>query len=269
MIYSFSGYCLYLSELCLYLSTAGCMFSLFCDTNEKLLLGVFALAGLVSMLFSKKNNWVRFVPMALVLPAFLYAPSTGAIVLAIPMVMLLGFHVLRQSWNGVSSQIVDMMKTGAGLFFLTLLVSFVFSKYPVFEAKGIPLFITWMLLCVLTLRVMRNEEVGKTGPLFYILNAALVAVVGFAGFCISSPAFLGVLKSILRFSYDKIIGPVLMLFAYVAMVIPIIIGWLFSFIKLKDPEPLESQLELQSVGDQIEELMAESGSDVSELSSSI
>ena len=255
---SFSGLCQYFSEITLYLSTVRFIFALIGEIqNPWPVAGIFLGAGIISASFSRFEGFKAYLPMLLVIPSYLMAESVTDMVCITPLAVLLFFHIMRKRWSSDSVVLLGSLKAGLGMFFFVLVAAAVAAKIPMLTAESVPLFVLFMGTVILGMRVLRNEEMGKTGPVFYILNTLLVALIAGVGFVFSNSWLLGAVKTCLKFLYDKILGPILMGVTYVVIILPMLLGWLLDRIQLKEPEPVEEVFENVFGNDELQDLYEE------------
>ena len=229
-----SGICQYFAEVCLYLSTLRFIFTFFAEIQAPgPVAGIFFAAGIASAFFSRFKGFKAYLPLLLTLPAFFLAGNIASVITLIPLEMLLLMHIRKKGWKSDSVVIRGMMGPGAFLFVFILLAASLGDHFPVFRDQAIPFFTSFLGLTVLALRIMRNEDAGRTDARFYLLNLGLVCLVGGAGFLFSSRLLIGAVKAVAGTFYKYIIAPLFMLFAYAAMVIPLAVGWLLRNVKLE------------------------------------
>ena len=241
---SFSGLCQYFSEITLYLATVRFVFTIIGDIQAPWpVAGIFLVAGIISAFFSRFKGFAAYLPLVLVLPAFFMAKSAADIVCLVPLAGLLFFHIYRKRWNCDGVVLLGSLKAGLLAFVFIVLFAAVGTHMNELKREAIPMLVLFMSLVILGLRVLRNEEMGKTGPLFYLLNTAVVALVAASGFLFSNSWLLNSIKTVFKLFYDKVLGPILMGLTYVVIILPMALGWLLDKIELKEPEPFEEVLE--------------------------
>lgn len=252
---TFSGLCQYFSEITLYLATIRFVFGLIGEIQAPWpVAGIFLAAGIVSAFFSRFKGFAAYLPLALVIPAFVMARSVTDMVCLAPLAVLLFFHIKRRRWNCDGVVLQGSLKAGLLIFVFIILTAAVSGKVDRLSEESIPMFVLFMSLVVLGMRVLRNEEMGKTGPVFYILNALVVALVAACGFLFSNSWLLGTIKTGLKLLYDNVLGPLLMGVTYIIIIFPMFLGWLLDKIQLKEPEPMEEVFDTVFGNDELKDL---------------
>lgn len=255
---TFSGLCQYFSEITLYLATVRFIFGLIGEIQSSLpVAGIFLAAGIVSAFFSRFKGFIAYLPIVLIVPVFIMARSVADFVCLLPLAVILFFHIQRKRWvcDGVVLQ--GSLKAGLGMFLFVVLAAAVAGKASQLSVEAIPMFVLFMGLVILAMRVMRNEETGRAGPLFYTLNTLVVALLAAFGFLFSNSWLLNAVRSCFKALYDYVIGPLLMGFSYVVIVIPMALGWLLEKVEFKEPEPLEETLQGFFGNENMEQLFEE------------
>lgn len=255
---AFSGICEYLSQMCLYLATVRFVFTFLGEIQSPWpVAGIFLAAGITAGVFSRFKGFKAYLPMLLVVPAFILSPTIISAVTLVPMVMLLGFRIYKNSWKGDSVVIRGSITAGLIAYAFILMISAVSAHYPVMVAESIPFFVLFLMLCILGLRVLRNEESGRTSFVFYALNTAIVVLVALSGFIFSNSWLLNAVKTGLKAAYDYVIGPLLMGFAYIVIIIPLALGWLLEKLKTKEGEVMELEMDFALTDEEKEEMLGD------------
>ena len=255
---SISGLCQFFAEVCLYISTIRFAFIFFAEISPPAPVAVFlCVAGIAASFCSRFKGIVPYLPMLLTVPAFFFAGNLASIIALIPLEMLL-FMIIRQNgWKGDSVVLRGLLTPGAILIVFMILAASIGDRFPEFKDQALPFFISFLGLVILGLRILRNEDSGRTDAKFYILNIGLVCLVCASGFLFSSKILLAAIKAVAGVIYRFIIAPFFMLFAYVTMMVPLFIGWLLRKVKLKDQMTLQQEIQLVTNDQDMLEAIAE------------
>ena len=253
-----SGICQYFAEVCLYISTLRFAFIFFAELQAPApVAALFCAAGIAASALSRFKGIVPYLSVLVTAPLFFLAGNTASIIALIPLEMLLIMSIRRNGWKGDSVILRGLLTPGALMVILIIFAASISDRFPEFKEQALPYFICFLGLVILALRVLRNEDAGRTDAKFYILNLLLVCLVCAAGFLLSSNLLMNALKAVTSTVYRFIIAPLFMAVAYVTMMVPLVIGWLLRNVKMHEPESLTEEIELVTNGEDLLETFAE------------
>ena len=243
---SFTDFTCFAGELCLYMSTLGFVVSRFGETRGSLLyIALGLIAGTGCMLAQRAKGALRFLPLLLFAPAFLLARSVAAVILPVPVLLLMVLRSHARAWRGEYELTRTLFKAGTCVYMALLAVMALAGSGSRFLTDALPLFVTWLLLTVLNLRLLRNGDTANFGGRFRVLNALLVLGVALIGFLLSSDLAVTAFMAVVRAVYGYVVGPLLFAALCVVATLPAVIAYLFMlFLRLfqADREPPELDL---------------------------
>lgn len=217
------------SELCLYMASAGYLVSLFGETLPPLwYFGVFFVSGLLCALLRNKKGFLRFLPLALLVLAFLGADSVAAVILPIPSVFMLALKAKERVWLADYDRTKSVFSFGFAVLPVDVFVAFISSGFEKMTARALPFFIVWMLLSILNLRLLRNPSVMSVK--MRVMNALLVLLIALIGFGLSSDACVSAVLAAASVVYTYVVMPLIFAVIAIAAVIPVLFAWLVSLL---------------------------------------
>lgn len=219
------------ADLSFYYTFAGYVALVFGASSGFLMMTAFIQAVAVTLsFFLREKGALRFAPaLIMALPLLLPGASAIAGLIAIAPATLYCIYVMAQQ-----RYMPDWDKQ-AGIFSLFwkvmipyTVLSLVTGNKDIYTAVGIPFAVMMFVLSVLIMRSMRHEEEVYCQPAYQLTNCGIVLAVGGSAALMSSKAFLGIVLGVLKFIYDLVIGPILMLVAGMFAVFAYGFEWLMS-----------------------------------------
>lgn len=217
----------YSAELCLYVSTVGYLISMIGPVRPVLLSAVvlFLTECLVSLLRNKKRV-LRLLALLPALCLFYPLPSFAAFLYPLPMLVLIFTRAFSGAVSAGRENVRSMFRLGTAAFAVMLFCLSLNGGLDGFS-KVFPYFTVFLLLTVLSMRLLRNENTTP-GREVTALNLLLMLLALVAGFLLSSEAGLAVLKAAGNFFLQYMLIPVLMLCVGLLIAIPGLLIWLIA-----------------------------------------
>lgn len=160
-----------------------------------------------------KNGIMRFIPLALALPSFLFAKTPGDfIIVALNLVYLL-YITVKQIWLNDEGDFKDAFQKE---FFAAVMPCFLSLISYNFESVGrlVPNVFVMGLCGIALMRTLRHSREVMDSREFKISNIISVISVCFIAAFLSSDIFLGSIKAAFGFLYNGIIFKLLIAFIY-------------------------------------------------------
>ncbi len=203
-------------------------------------LPVFALSFAFSFLL-KDRGILRFLPLIAAGLLFLYPglSLTDAVILLTELAYLIWLTV-RQAYMPVWETQTEIFSVYWKVFLGVLILEWLGAPAET-RAMTLPAGLTASACCILLNRSLRHEPSVYRTLRFQAVNLIGLAAVGFAALLLGSETFLNLVGTGLGWFYNTLIAPLLMGIIYLFIQLIKGIAWLFSFIKLKDPENKDVQ----------------------------
>ncbi len=203
-------------------------------------LPVFALLFAFSFLL-KDRGILRFLPLIAAGLLFLYPglSLTDAVILLTELAYLVWLTV-RQAYMPVWETQTEIFSVYWKVFLGVLILEWLGAPAET-RAMTLPAGLTASACCILLNRSLRHEPSVYRTLRFQAVNLIGLAAVGFAALLLGSETFLNLVGTGLGWFYNTLIAPLLMGIIYLFIQLIKGIAWLFSFIKLKDPENKDVQ----------------------------
>ena len=203
-------------------------------------LPVFALSFAFSFLL-KDRGILRFLPLIAAGLLFLYPglSLTDAVILLTELAYLIWLTV-RQAYMPVWETQTEIFSVYWKVFLGVLILEWLGAPAET-RAMTLPAGLTASVCCILLNRSLRHEPSVYRTLRFQAVNLIGLAAVGFAALLLGSETFLSLVGTGLGWFYNTLIAPLLMGIIYLLIQLIKGIAWLFSFIKLKDPEKKDAQ----------------------------
>ena len=240
----FTDFIALLGDFCLYVSTLGYVVSTFGEPIPLLLPAcTYLLCVIVFLLMRNVKSVLRFAPILLFIPAFLFAKGIVGIIWLVPLCILLLMRAATGSWSAERDRTLIVFKIALGVY---VLIAFLSKASAQFCRSSLPFFLTWLLISVVNLRMLRMPGLNALGTRFKVLNVLLVVSIAAVVFVLSSDACLNAVKVSLGFIYNKLIMPVFLAVLYACFTIPSLViyffQWLGSLLKGAAPPPYSPEI---------------------------
>ena len=203
-------------------------------------LPVFALSFSFSFLL-KDRGILRFLPPAAAGLLFLYPglSLTDAVILLTELAYLI-WLIIRKAYIPVWGIQTEIFSVYWKVFLGVLLFEWLIAPAET-RAMTLPAGLTASACCILLNRSLRHEPSVCRTLRFQAVNLIGLAAVGLIALLLGSETFLGLVGAGLSWFYKTLIAPLIMGVVYLFIQLIKGIAWLFSFIKLKDPEKKDVQ----------------------------
>lgn len=227
-------YCDFLSligDFCLYSATVGFIIRLCGPTASPLILiGAYILSILASLLMRNVKNILRLLPPLLLALPLLFESSAANIIWLIPLFILLEIRAFSHSWEAERSRTRTMLLIS--VLFYVAMSGFVFlsKNGAAFTRSSVPFFFAWLLIAIVTLRLLRTFATGKADVKYLVLNTLLVLVIAAVVFVLSSDVCINAIKSAFLFIYHYVLTPIFMVVIYIVVSFPALIAYVIELI---------------------------------------
>lgn len=216
-------------EICLYMSVVGFFLSGPGGIQRTLVCAaVSLLAESACMLCRKWRGAARYLPALLMIPLFLTARSIATTLLPAPALMLILLRCYVRQWRAEYYTVRRLFVVGS------ILYSFLFLSFALngslewLTSDSLPFFVTWLLLTVLNMRLLRNQYAVNLDGRFKALNIALLLCVAFIGMALSSDLPVAAAAAVLKAALVHVVWPVLFVAVYIIAVAFAVIAYLIA-----------------------------------------
>lgn len=227
-------YCDFISligDFCLYSATVGFIIRLCGATASPLvLIGAYILSIAVSLLIRKVKNVLRLLPPFLLALPLLFECSVANIIWLLPLFILLEVRACSQSWEAEPTRTRTMLLISILFYGAMSLFVFLSKNGAVFTQFSVPFFFTWLLIAIISLRLMRTFSSGKQDVKFLVLNTLLVIMIAAVVFALSSDVCVNAIKSAFLFIYHYVLSPLFMVIIYIVVSLPALITYVIELI---------------------------------------
>jgi hypothetical protein len=227
-----SGLCEYFGITALYLSVGGFVFSLIGQTAGPFAyFGIFAAAGAACSFASASEKWYRFLPLLLTVPAFIIGHNVAAWLLPVPLLFFTAIKTYRRNWLADTFRLKELLPGSLIAYIFILIVSLLGGVIKRLTAESLPMFVIWLAMAVVSMRLARSEMGLKPSGRFYVLNISAVAALVAGSFLLTSRPVIAAVKAALAWLYTHIIVKVILYALYIILFIPVmIVTWLANII---------------------------------------
>ena len=222
-----------LRETCFYYCTFGFLFSLNGNTLSVPVSFLISLVSAVLCYVLKRQRTLAYAPILLLSALVFPQVTTAKLMTAVPLAAYYVLKTHRDAWHADYDNTHAFMTYGTALFAMTVFISLVFIQGHGAEVRSIalPLFFLFALLTVFELRMLRNDAVKNFGQKYILLNFAALLLIAAVVLILGSPAAVNLFMSALKWFYNTVIAPILMVLLFITMVIPYAIYYLVRFLK--------------------------------------
>lgn len=192
------------------------------------------LAGcwLSGKLTGRGKPWLRWLPMAAVIPCMVLAGNLAGRVAVLPMAVYLPLYVMNNRRAPDYDYTADRFRYSLIVAGVILLVAVIVSS-PRWK-DGLPYLFLYCTLNIALLRLLRHDDrVARSGR-FRVLNALGVGLVCAAGFGLAQPGILAAIRAAWLWFLDNVVLRLVTLILYLIQWAFYLVGRLFALLGLRD-----------------------------------
>lgn len=252
----------YFCDAMLYLGALGCLGLLWaCEAGLfRAVLPLLAGCWLCGRLTGRGRWWLRYVPLAAILPSLLLAGNRAGALVLLPMAVYLGMYVQGNRrapdyYDAADRFRHSLIVAGAAL----VLAAIIRSKT---WTRGLPYLFAYFTLSMALLRLLRHDDRIARSRRFRLLNLAGVALVCAAGFALSQPGILAALRAGWLWFADRVLLNLLALVVFALQWVLYGVAWLLSKL-LPDAGGIEpGEMNLLPFGSDAQPMLARAAGEV-------
>ena len=236
-----------LADVSLWLAIAGTLFpQTAASVSTPIVFAVLSLSGALGSLPGEKRAKLRFLALIpLSCAAFFITGLESALVYAPPALYIAATVILRR-YSYDREEFASFFKKVVICLAVWILLALLFGGKERVEGAAV-IFAVFFAVCGVTLmRILRHEESVRREPRFILLCMCAPAAVIIAAALLSLPGVTSAIGAALKFFYDNVVSPLLMLLAYVMVGVVYVVGAVIG--EIKPADATENQLELGEVG---------------------
>ena len=202
-------------DVMLYFGALGCFGLLYFCRDALAWTPVMLLAAcwLSGKLTGRGKPWLRWLPMAVAVPCFIVAGNLAGRVACLPMLVYLPLYVYNNRRAPDYDYAADRFRHSLIALGLVVLLSLLFRAAH--WKDGLPWLFMYFTLNIALLRLLRHDDGVARSLRFRAINLGGVALVCAAGFGLSQPGIVTVLRAGWQWFLDKVVLNLLALVAYI------------------------------------------------------
>lgn len=230
------------AEVCLYMSTVGFTLSLLVYSGNGGMILCAVLMLLAESCCALCRSWrgaARYLPALIMAPLFGMARSVPAVMLLAPVLLLILMRCRARRWKAEYYTVRNLFKVGCAVYPLFFMLFTVSSDFDRMVSGSLPLFVTWLFLTVLELRLLRNQYTMRLGASFKVMNAAVLLCVIFVSLLLSSGPVIAVTQKVMTFLWNRVAAPILIVLFYVFAALSSVLVALWSYLWTGEAEPMQ------------------------------
>ena len=225
---SFAYALTFFCDALLYYGVIGCLGLLGACPENLFLAPVILLCAcwLSGRLTGRGQGWLRWLPMAMAVPALIVVSNWPGRIATLPAVVYLPLYVYNNRRAPDYDYAADRFRRSLIAMGVALFLAALFRAAS--WKRGLPYLFLYFTLNMTLLRLLRHDDRVARSRRFRVINLAGVTLVCVAGFALSQPAVIAALRALWNWFLENV---VLNLLALVAMAIQYVLfglAWVFS-----------------------------------------
>lgn len=245
-----------LADLSLWFATAGTLLpGAVTGASAPAVFALLSLSGTLGSLPDEKRARLRFfalIPLAC--SGFFITGLESALLFAPPMLYTAAAVILKR-YSFDRAEFASFYKKAVCALAVWLLLALLFGGAERIGGSVAVFSVCFAACGVTLLRCLRQEASVRREPRFMLLCMAAPAVVTAAAVVLSLPQVTSAMGTALKFVYQNLISPILMLFAYVMVGVAYVVGAVIGEIKPADPTKNELELGKTELGEDMEKYL--------------
>lgn len=201
-------------DVMLYFGALGCFGLLYFCRDALAWTPVMLLAAcwLSGKLTGRGKPWLRWLPMAVAVPCFIVAGNLAGRVACLPMLVYLPLYVYNNRRAPDYDYAADRFRHSLIALGLVVLLSLLFRAAH--WKDGLPWLFMYFTLNIALLRLLRHDDGVARSLRFRAINLGGVALVCAAGFGLSQPGIVAVVRAAWQWFLENVVLNALALIAY-------------------------------------------------------
>lgn len=173
-----------------------------------------AIAAAACYLLREKRGIIRYLPITLAIPSFMFADTYGDYGVISVLVVYLVYITSRRVYLNDDDDFKDSFQKQLALCALPCIFASVACQFEILNNMLLPCIFLILVCGILLLRMLRHNREVIDSRSFKLFNLAAVALLCLFTFALSSGAFLSAIGTAISFAYNKVILPLFILFIY-------------------------------------------------------
>ena len=141
---------------------------------------------------------VRFLPLALCIPAFFLPAQTAGLAILVPAVLYAGWVVFSRRWDPHYFDTTDQFQLELKILPLPALFALALSQLKQVERFSAPYLLVFLFSSVLLLRMLRHDEETLRQPRFRLMNGLSMVILCLVSLGVSSPFFRSLVGMLIK-----------------------------------------------------------------------